>query len=89
MTQAQQIRADLANEMSSGGVSTATLFRQDVEELSIRRANLLIELGTIVGMGDKVESYRLAAQDIINQSNMDTMLSELMVTSDAFQNSIE
>lgn len=89
MTQAQQIRADLANEMSSGGVSTATLFRQDVEELSIRRANLLIDLGAIVGMGDKVEAYRLAAQDIINQSNMDTMLSELMVTSDAFQNSIE
>ncbi|MGB2097003.1 MAG: hypothetical protein ACPHW5_04335 [Candidatus Puniceispirillales bacterium] len=89
MAQAQQIRADLANQMSSGGVSTATLFRQDVSELSIRRANLLIDLGTIIGMGDKVEAYRLAAQDIVNQSNMDTMLNELMVTSDAFQVSIE
>lgn len=89
MVEAQKMRNELANEISSGGVSTATLLRQDLEELSIRRANLLIDLGAIIGMGDKVEAYRLAAQDIINQSNMDTMLKELRVTSDAFQISIE
>lgn len=88
-TQAQQMRADLTNQMNSGGVSTATLFRQDIADLAIRRANLLIELGNIIGMGVQVEAYRLAAQDIINQSNMETLLNELMVTSNAFQDSIE
>ncbi|HCP19483.1 MAG TPA: hypothetical protein DIT62_09430 [Alphaproteobacteria bacterium] len=89
-TQAQQMRADLINQMNSGGgVNTAALFRQDVNDLSIRRVNLLIGLGNIIGMGDQVEAYQLAAQDIVNQSNMDTLLDELIVTSNAFQASVE
>lgn len=88
-TQAQQMKSDLYNQMNSGEVLSATLLRQDVTDLAIRRVNLLIELGELLEMGNSVESYRLAAQDIINQSSMETMLNELMVTSNAFQDSIE
>jgi hypothetical protein len=60
-------------------------FRQQAIDLLIRRAELLIELGEILNMGDKVEAYRLTVQDMVNKSNMDTILNELMVVSNAFQ----
>ena len=90
MANAQQMRADLTQQMSSNNVpSTSTLFKQQSTDLLIRRAELLIELGEILQMGDKVEAYRLTVQDMVNKSNMDTVLNELMVVSDAFQQETE
>jgi len=86
MANAQQMRAELTQQMSSNNVpSSAMVFRQQTADLLIRRAELLIELGEILNMGDKVEAYRLTVQDMVNKSNMDTILNELMVVSDAFQ----
>jgi hypothetical protein len=90
MANAQQMRADLTQQMSSNNVpSSAMVFRQQTADLLIRRAELLIELGEILNMGDKVEAYRLTVQDMVNKSNMDTILNELMVVSDAFQQETE
>ena len=86
MANAQEMRAELTQQMSNNNMpSTATLFKQQSIDLLIRRSELLIELGEVLNMGDRVEAYRLTVQDMVNKSNMDTILNELMVVSDNFQ----
>jgi len=90
MASAQQARADLFQQINNNSVpSSAMLFRQEAIDLLIRRTEILIELGEILNMGDSVEAYRLTVQDMVNKSNMDTILNELMVVSDAFQQETE
>jgi hypothetical protein len=80
------MRAELTQQMSNNNMpSTATLFKQQSIDLLIRRSELLIELGEVLNMGDRVEAYRLTVQDMVNKSNMDTILNELMAVSDNFQ----
>jgi hypothetical protein len=86
MANAQEMRAELTQQMSNNNMpSTATLFKQQSIDLLIRRSELLIELGEVLNMGDRVEAYRLTVQDMVNKSNMDTILNELMAVSDNFQ----
>jgi len=90
MANAQQARANLTQQINNNNVpSSAMLFRQEAIDLLIRRSEILIELGEILNMGDKVEAYRLTVQDMVNKSNMDTILNELMVVSNAFQQETE
>jgi hypothetical protein len=90
MANAQQARSNLVQQINNNNVPTsAMLFRQEAVDLLVRRSELLIELGEILEMGDKVEAYRITVQDMVNKSNMDTILGELMAVSDAFQQETE
>lgn len=90
MANAQQARANLVQEFNNNNVpSSAMLFRQQAIDLLVWRSEILIELGEILEMGNEVEAYRLTVQDIVNKSNMDTILNELMVVSNAFQQETE
>lgn len=88
MQEAQRIKAEMTQQVSSQGFSAGTVLRNDVIALSIQRSNLLIELGNFLEMGEEVDRYSLAIKDIL-QTNNDTILDELLTVSNSFQEGVE
>ena len=81
--------AALMNTISADRPSVADEFLDDAIELSRQRAELLIALGEILGMGGELEAYKAAYTEMNRQANGISLVKEYKVKTDAFQELID
>jgi len=92
MQAAEEQRQSLQQQIAqnSKNVSNATLFRAQVYNLTITRAQLLIELAEITNAGVDIEKYKTVLAMLSNQADPSIVtVSELIVITDTFQNTLE
>lgn len=85
----QEFHAALMTRMSADRPSVADEFLDDAIELSRQRAELLIALGEILGMGGELEAYKAAYTEMNRQANGISLVKEYKVKTDAFQQLID
>ena len=85
----QQMHENLMAEISADRPSVADEFLDDAIELSRQRAELLIALAEILGMGGELEAYKAAYTEMNRQANGISLVKEYKVKTDAFQELID
>ncbi len=88
---AAEIQQDVQQQLrqNTGNGSVAALFREDVYKLTVTRGQLLIDLAEVSNAGVNLERYKAVFAELANQANPSiATLSELIVVTDNFQNSL-
>ncbi len=88
---AEETRQNVQQQLrqNSGNSSVAAIFRDEVYNLTITRGQLLIDLAEISKAGVDLERYKAVFAELANQANPSiATLSELLVVTDDFQNSL-
>ena len=85
----QEMHASVMAEMSADRPSIATEFLEDAIELARMRADLLIGLGEVLGMGGDLEAFKAAYTEMNRQANGISLVKEYKIKTDAFQVLIE
>ena len=85
----QEMHASVMAEMSADRPSIATEFLEDAIELARMRADLLIDLGEVLGMGGDLEAFKAAYTEMNRQANGISLVKEYKIKTDAFQVLIE
>ena len=81
----KEAHANLMAKISADRPSVADEFLDDAIELSGQRAELLIALGEILGMGGELEAYKAAYTEMNRQANGISLVKEYKVKTDSFQ----
>ena len=82
----KEMHANLMNELEAPGrASVADWLVDDAIELYRLRADLLIDLGEITGMGSDLEAFKAAYTEMNRQANSISLVKEYKIKTDAFQ----
>ena len=85
----KEMHANVMDEMSADRQSIASEFLEDAIELARMRADLLIDLGEILGMGSDLEAFKSAYTEMNRQANGVSLVKEYKIKTDAFQKLID
>ena len=85
----KEMHANVMAEMSADRPAIASIFLEDAIELARMRADLLIDLGEILGMGSDLEAFKAAYTEMNRQANGVSLVKEYKIKTDAFQELID
>jgi len=86
--EADSMRQTLEQKFSSQAPKSNTL--KIYKDLAVKRNNLLVEIGTISGMGKDLEEFKVRAKQLASQANpSNSVVNETIILGDGFAKKIE